>query len=101
VTISSIDADIWYNTACSINFGAQAGGCGVMFLVVLALSQKAKRRTPIFILNILSLLLGFLRGIFLALYFVSPWVKLYPYFSNDYSAIPIRSSVFSARSFLS
>jgi pheromone alpha factor receptor len=95
VTLSSIDTDVWYNTACTINFAAQAGGCGVMFFVVLVLSQASKRRTPIFILNVLSLLLGFLRGLFFALYFISAWVKLYPYFSNDYSAIPTRAYVIS------
>jgi pheromone alpha factor receptor len=94
-TLGTIDTAYWYNTACAINFGAQAGACGVMFFVVLVLSQAAKRRTPIFILNVLSLLFGFLRGLFLALYFISNWVKLYPYFSNDYSAIPTKAYVVS------
>ena len=90
-TIGSIDASNWYNTAVAINYSAQAGACGVMFFVVLVLSQKAKRGTPIFVLNALSLLLGFLRGLFGALYFISDWVKLYPYFTNDFSAIPTRA----------
>ena len=90
-TIGSIDVSNWYNTAVAINYSAQAGACGVMFFVVLVLSHKAKRRTPIFILNVLSLLFGFLRGLFDALYFISDWVKLYPYFTNDYSAIPTRA----------
>lgn len=95
VTLATIDSSNWWNTACTINYAAQAGGCGVMFFVVLALSQASKRRTPIFILNVLSLLFGFFRGLFLALYFVSPWVKLYPSFTNDYSAIPTNAYVIS------
>lgn len=94
-TVGAIDTSYWYNTACAINLGAQAGGCGVMFFVVLVLSQAAKRRTPIFILNVLSLMFGFFRGLFLSLYFVSNWVKIYPYFTNDYSAIPTRAYVVS------
>jgi pheromone alpha factor receptor len=87
-SLSNIDSSVWYNTACAMNFSAQAGGCGVMFFVVLFLSREAKRKTPIFILNILSLMLGFLRGLLFALYFLSPWVNFYPYFTSDYSAIP-------------
>jgi len=94
-TLSSIDVSIWYNTAVAINFGAQAGACAVMLLVVLALSQAAKRRTPIFVLNVLSLFFGFLRGLFISLYFISHWVKLYPYFTNDYSSIPTRDYTIS------
>jgi pheromone alpha factor receptor len=94
-TLGTVDASYWYNTACAINFGAQTGACGVMFFVVLVLSQAAKRRTPIFILNVLSLMFGFFRGLFFALFFTSDWVKIYPYFSNDYSAIPIHSYVIS------
>lgn len=87
-TVSEIDVAYWYNTACAINTSAQAGACGVMFFVVLVLAQAAKRRTPIFILNVLSLFFGFFRNLFLALWSISPWVKIYPYFSNDFSAIP-------------
>ncbi|KAG0652911.1 hypothetical protein D0Z07_0232 [Hyphodiscus hymeniophilus] len=87
-TLGAIDASVWYNTAVAINFSCQAGACGAMFFVVLILSQKAKRRTPIFILNVLSLLFGFCRALFTALYAISPWVKLYPYFTNDFTLIP-------------
>ena len=87
-TLSNMDSSVWYNTACAINFSTQAGGCGVMLFVVLILSKAAKRKTPIFILNVLSLMFGFLRGLLFALYFLSPWVEFYPYFTSDYSAIP-------------
>lgn len=95
VSLSNIDANVWYNTATAINFGAQAGGCGVMFFVVLVLSHAAKRKTPIFILNVLSLMFGFFRNLLTALYFVSPWVQLYPYYTTDYSATPTRAYALS------
>lgn len=95
VSLSNLDAEIWYNTACTLNFGAQAGGCGAMFFVVLILSKAAKRKTPIFILNVLSLLFGFFRGLLFALYFLSSWIELYPYYTDDYSAIPTRAYALS------
>lgn len=94
-SLSNIDSTIWYNTATAINFSAQAGGCGVMFFVVLVLSKAAKRKTPIFILNVLSLLFGFFRSLLISLYFISPWVKLYPYYTTDYSATPTRAYALS------
>jgi pheromone alpha factor receptor len=88
VTLAEIDATNYYNAAVALNYGAQAGGCAVMFFVVLVLSNATKRRTPIYILNILSLFFGFLRGLFYALYNISAWVQLYPYYTDDFSAIP-------------
>jgi pheromone alpha factor receptor len=88
VSLADIDMYSWYNVACSINYGAQAGGCGVMFFVVLVLSKAKKRQTPIFIFNILSLIFGFIRCLTASLYFLSSWAKLYPYYSGDFNAIP-------------
>jgi pheromone alpha factor receptor len=88
VLLSDINAGNFYNTACSINYSAQMGACFVMFFVVFVLTKESKRRSAIFILNILSLLLGFLRALLLALYFVGPWSNIYPSYSLDFSYIP-------------
>ena len=88
VTLADIDSTNFYNASVALNYGAQAGGCAVMFFVVLVLSNAAKRRTPIYILNAFSLFFGILRGLFYALYNISAWVQLYPYYTDDFSAIP-------------
>jgi pheromone alpha factor receptor len=88
VSLKDIDARNWYNVASCINYGSQMGACLVMFMVVLVLTKDTKRRTPIFILNLLSLDFGFLRALLLTLYFPSPWTKLYPSYTFDAQFIP-------------
>src|SRR4051812_1870161 len=88
LSLTDIDANYWYNAASSINLGAQFGACVVMFFVVLVLTKEQKRRTPIFILNILSLVFGALRALFLTLYSVSDFAKLYPTFAIEVPVIP-------------
>lgn len=88
VSLKDIDDSNWYNSASSINYGVQMGACLVMFFVVAVLTKEHKRQTAIFILNILSLLFGFLRALLFALYFVSPWTLLYPTFGGDYTGFP-------------
>jgi len=87
VPLRDIDYANWYNNAGSLNYGAQLGACVVMFFCVFLLTNGRKRRSAIFILNLLSLILGALRALLLALFFVSPWVNTYPYWTGDYSEI--------------
>jgi pheromone alpha factor receptor len=89
VSLADIDAGNWYDVAVCINYGAQLGACFVMFFVVLVLTKSHKRQSPIFILNILSLLFGFLRALMFAIYFVSPWIMLYPQWTTDVSGVPM------------
>jgi pheromone alpha factor receptor len=88
ISLSEIDARNYYRTACSINYSAQLGACFVMFFIVLALTKESKRRTAVFILNLLSLLFAFLRALLLALFFVGHWVDAYPSYSLDFTGIP-------------
>jgi pheromone alpha factor receptor len=88
VSLTDVDASNWFNIASSINFGAQMGACFVMFFVVLVLTKSSKRRTAVFILNLLSLLFGFLRALLYVLYFPSPWCKTYSTFTGDVQFIP-------------
>ena len=87
VPLPDLDAANWYNNAGSLNYGAQLGACVVMFFCVFLLTKDRKRRSAIFILNLLSLILGALRALLLALFFLSPWVNTYPYWTGDYSKI--------------
>ncbi|KAH8589682.1 fungal pheromone mating factor STE2 GPCR-domain-containing protein [Bisporella sp. PMI_857] len=91
VSLYDIDASNWYNCALIMNHGSQLGACIVMFFVVFLLTDRKKRTKPIFILNILSLLFGALRAMFLGLYFLTQWVDIYPSFTGDYSAIPTKA----------
>jgi pheromone alpha factor receptor len=88
VLLSDIDASNFYNTACTINYSAQMGACFIMFFVLVILTKDSKRRTAIFVLNTLSLLFGFLRALLLAIYFVSPWVDMYPTYTFDFTFVP-------------
>jgi pheromone alpha factor receptor len=93
VSLSFIDANIIYDAGLAINYGAQLGACFVMFFITIILTKSGKRTAPIFTLNILSLLFGFLRMLFKEFYFTSSWVKTYPSVSFDYSAISAGAKV--------
>lgn len=86
--LSDLDFISYYTHTRCINYSSQMGACFVMFFVLLVLTKESKRRTSMFILNILSLVFGFFRALLLTIYFVSPWNRVYPEFSGDYSSIP-------------
>lgn len=88
IKLSDIDGANSYGIMCAINYGCQMGACLVMFFVILVLTRDKKRRTAIFILNSLSLVFGFLRALLPALYFASPWYRVYPQATGDFSSVP-------------
>jgi pheromone alpha factor receptor len=88
IQLSDIDGVNFYNLTCSINYGCQMGACFLMLFVIAVLTKQTKRRTAIFILNSLSLVFGFLRALLLALFFVSPWTRIYPQTTGDFSSVP-------------
>lgn len=88
ISLPDIDSFFYYNTASCINLGAQLGASLVMFFVVIVLTKPSKRRTPIYILNLFSLIFSFLRSLLLALYFVSPWSETYRALALDFSTVP-------------
>ncbi len=88
VGVPDIDAWIFYSTRVCMNFGAQMGSCIVMLFVVALLTKPTKRRTPVYFLNLVSLVLGALRALLYAWFFWSPWDEFYAYFSSDYSKVP-------------
>lgn len=85
---SDVDSYYYYNVAACINFGAQAGACLIMFFAVAVLTRSSKRKSFLFILNLLSLAFGFLRALLFALYFVGPWSEFYGAFTLDFSRVP-------------
>lgn len=90
VAITPLDVDYfyYYNVASCINYGAQAGACLLMFFVVIVLTKEAKRKSLLFVLNIFSLIFGFLRALLFALYFLNGFNDFYAAFTMDFSRVP-------------
>ncbi|TQS38717.1 hypothetical protein Golomagni_00771 [Golovinomyces magnicellulatus] len=88
-TILKDELNNWnlYNVRASISFGFQSGAFCIMFIMTAVLTRSTRRRTPVHILNLLSLVLGFFRGLFQALYFTSNWNRFLAYFAQDYSEV--------------
>lgn len=97
ITIYPSDVDNWslYNVRSSISFGIQAGAFGVMFIMTAALTRSTRRRTPVHILNLLSLILGFFRGLLQVLYFTSDWNTFYVNFTQDFRSVSTQSYALS------
>ncbi|KUJ18336.1 G protein-like protein-coupled receptor : STE2 [Mollisia scopiformis] len=88
ITIAALDQFFIYNCRLCINYAAQLGACLIMLIITAVLTKESKRTKPVFVLNVLSLVFGFFRALFLALYCVSPWVELWAYSTSDYSRVP-------------
>jgi len=95
ISMHDIDHDTFYLESLTINYGSQLGACFVMFFVMIILTKPGKRTSPMFILNILSLALGFFRMLFLCFYFTSSWLKFYPSNTGDVNAISSRAKAIS------
>ncbi|KAI9868062.1 MAG: hypothetical protein M1813_006807 [Trichoglossum hirsutum] len=91
VTITAIDAFVFYNARICASFGSQLGASLILFAILAIVTRPEKRRSPIFIVNMLSLVLNTLRCFFQILYFSGPWSEAYTFFSGDYSRIPATS----------
>ena len=73
--------------ACIV-YGAQIGGCFMMILVVLLITRTSSRKSPIFFLNIASLLFALLRAIWQIIYWTGPWNDFYMFMSGDFAKVP-------------
>jgi pheromone alpha factor receptor len=85
VLISDIDRWFYFATRVSTNYGTQVGACLVMFLVTLVLAGDSQRRKLVYILNVFSLVLGFVRAMFQLVYFSGHWQEFYNYFTDSQS----------------
>lgn len=88
VDIPTLDAFVLYNTQVGINYASQIGASIVMMAVVLLVTRESKRRSPLFVINMISLALSVIRSLLQALYFTSAFSEAYAYFSGDFSAVP-------------
>lgn len=76
------------NSEICVVYGCQLGASLIMFLVVLLTTRVSKRKSPIFVLNVLSLVISCLRSLLQILYYIGPWTEIYRYLSSDYSTVP-------------
>ena len=88
VSIPDLNDFLLYGTQICINFGAQAGASIVLLIALLLLTKPEKRRSLIFIVNVVTLAINIVRTILHCLYFTGPFTNIYAYFSGDYSRVP-------------
>ncbi|KAF2103508.1 hypothetical protein NA57DRAFT_64014 [Rhizodiscina lignyota] len=79
---------VYYGIRICINIGTQIGASALLLFILLLLSSAGKRRSTVFILNAVALLLNVVRSILGVCYYTGPFYHPYPYFSGDYSDIP-------------
>ncbi|OBT64346.1 hypothetical protein VE03_05812 [Pseudogymnoascus sp. 23342-1-I1] len=76
------------NNEICVVYGCQLGASLIMCLVVLLTTRMSKRKSPIFVLNVLSLIISCLRSLLQLLYYIGPWTEIYHYLAYDYSTVP-------------
>lgn len=59
----------------------------VLMIVLLLLTKPNKRRSLLFSINALSLVLNLVRNVLLCIYFTGPFTEMYAYFGHDYSKV--------------
>ncbi|KAJ8103133.1 fungal pheromone mating factor STE2 GPCR-domain-containing protein [Lipomyces tetrasporus] len=98
-TISATWIDSWMRESgisCTV-FGVHIGAAAITAIILALLTKPNKRRTPVFILNEISLFLVILRAGLYINYVLGPFNTFGAYFSGDYSEVPyqalVRSSV--------
>lgn len=95
VPMDELDLFLQYNVRICINYATQLGASIVLFLILLLLTRKEKRGSPIFILNILALLLNVGRLLCQVIHFTTGFEEVYAYFAFDYSAVPVSAYAIS------
>lgn len=88
VSITDVDAYYGYGVRICINYSSQIGASLLLLVVLLLLTRKDKRWSPIFTLNTISLALNTIRNLLQILYFTGPFYETYAYLSGDYSQVP-------------
>lgn len=88
IGISELDDLIIYQVQSSIIFAAQLGGSLVLLIALLLLAKPGKRRSPIFILNTLSLSINFILTLLHCLYFTGAFTNIAAILLHDYSRVP-------------
>lgn len=89
VTVDEVDTNlIQYSIRCCINYASQLGASVAIFVILLLLTRPEKRASAVFALNAFALLCNIGRTVCQVTFFSGEFVRLYPYFSGDYSRVP-------------
>lgn len=86
--IPELDELIIYQVQSGIVFAAQLGGTLVLLITLLLLAKPGKRRSPIFILNAISLSINFILTLLHCLYFTGAFTNIAAILLQDYSRVP-------------
>jgi len=76
-----------YGVRIAVNWGTQIGASVILLLVLFLLTKREKRKSSIFILNTLCLVLNTIRSILQCVWLTSNWWHPYALVSGDYSRI--------------
>jgi hypothetical protein len=87
--ITMIDVTVMNNENIQMGlmYGAQIGLSVLMLIVLVLLTQPAKRRSVIFMSNLITLVFDVIRSSLMATWLASAWNNPYSYFSGDVSHI--------------
>jgi len=72
----------------AIGYATQFGASIILFLVLILITRREKRRSFIFIMNALCIALNAARTLIQGLYTTSSFYHPYAYFTDDYSYVP-------------
>jgi pheromone alpha factor receptor len=86
----TMDQFAWFHyqmTQMAVSRGAALGATVVMLLAVAFLTQRAKRGSPVFALNVLALTLNVFRTLFMVVWVVGPYTNPYAVLTNDWAHV--------------
>jgi pheromone alpha factor receptor len=76
-----------YTIKLAINRGVMIGACIIMLIAVLVLTKRDKRRSPIFFLNVVALLLTAIRQLLVTIYLTGPFQHPYAVVAVDFDRV--------------
>ena len=88
VTVDDIQASITEGAQTSIVYGTQIGASLILLIILLLITKADKRRSVVFILNTIALLLNFFRCLLQSLYSAGPWWNWYSQMVGDFDNVP-------------
>lgn len=88
-SLADLTQYVEYGLENAINLAAQIGATVILLVVLLLLTHKDKRRSIVYILNLLSLIFNFIRCLCAVLYYTGPFWAPYAFFTNDFSGVPM------------
>ena len=88
VPLPDLNAYIIETVHLALIYASQLGATVLIIPMLLLLTPTAKARRPIFLLNLVSLILNMIRLVLMSLYLVSAFSLPYAYFAADYSRVP-------------